>query len=169
MKTLIQKTLLAASLSALTMTSAFAATDGVVGETASTGTSTVTFTVENEVLVTDMQDIDLAGAVGADRTGNSDLCIYTNSAVGYNLTATGSGAGSAFEITDGTTPLAYTVDFDGAALASGTATGTLTDHDPASTCGTATGNVVVTVASATADAAGPGAYTGVLTLVVAPE
>lgn len=154
---------------------ALAATDGSVGFN-STGTVDISLTVNDEVRISNLSDINLGVFAGADAVGSTDACVYRNGTGAYRITATGSGAGGAFALTDGTNSVAYTVDYDDGtgAVAMGAAAPMIgrTGADPSSaTCAT-TGNnatVTTTVAAATAASLPAGTYTGTLTLLVAPE
>ena len=165
---------------AVAAASSFAATDGFTGFT-STGTLDITLNVTDEVRISNLQDIDLGTFGGTDASGFSPACVYRNATGNYQITASGDGAASAFELSDllgGTATVPYSVTWDdGSAsgaqsLASGVALTGLTGADTSSdTCGTTgnNGTVVVTVTAASAAALPAGDYAGTLTLVVAPE
>lgn len=154
---------------------ALAATDGAVGFN-STGTVDISLSVNDEVRISNLADIDLGIFAGADAIGSTDACVYRNGTGAYRITATGSGAGGAFSLTDGTNSVAYTVEYDDGtgALALGSSTPLIgrTGADPASaTCATTGNNATVTTTVTAADGAAlpAGTYTGTLTLLVAPE
>lgn len=172
---------LAVSLFALSLIapiSAMAASDGTLGTT-STGTSTISVTVPALIKITGVADLALGTWAGSGAmTGNDDVCIYTNKAAGnYRVTATGSGGGGAFTITDGSNTIAYTAawnDVSGttgqAALTSGTALNGQTGANTSSqTCGgSQNANFYISIAEAALLAAPSGAYSGTLTMVVEP-
>jgi hypothetical protein len=155
--------------------SAMAATDGSVGVN-STGTVDISLSVNDEVRISNLSDINLGVFGGADAIGSTDACVYRNGTGAYRITAAGSGAGGAFSLTDGTNTVAYSVAFDDGTGAIGMGASTpmigRTGADPASaTCATTGNNATVTTTVAAVDAASlpAGTYTGTLTLLVAPE
>ncbi len=154
---------------------AFAATQGAVGFN-STGTLDISLTVNDEVRISNLTDINLGVFGGADAVGTSSACVYRNGTGNYQITATGDGAAGAFTLTDGTNTVAYSVSYDDGSGAQGATSGVtlagLTGADAASnTCAVTGDNATVQVTVAAADAATlPAAtYAGTLTLVVAPE
>ena len=161
------------------VTPVFAATDGTLGTT-STGTSVITVTIPELILITGLADISFGtyGGTG-DLNGNDDICIYTNKAAGtYGVTATGDGAASAFTITDGSNTIAYNVYFNDVSgttgetqLITNTANTSQTGANTSSqNCGGgANANFHVEMLEANLQAAPAGAYSGTLTLVVAPQ
>jgi hypothetical protein len=109
-----------------------------------------------------------------------DVCVWSNtSGKGYQVTATGSGAANAFTLTDGVNTLAYDVQWadtsgqsSGTSLATGTALGGQVSTAANPTCSSgpaATASLIVNMSAANLQAAVAGAYTGTLTLVVAPQ
>ena len=157
--------------------SAYAATQGAVGGN-STGTIDISVTVNDEVRISNLSDINGVFDGVNDIVGTSAACVYRNGTGLYQITASGSGAAGAFTITDGVfpTPIPYSVTFDDGSGASAMATGVAltgqTGADPASDTCAGTGNngtVEVTIAAADMVIAPAGSYTGTLTLVVAPE
>lgn len=169
------KTVLLGAATAGLGLSALAATDGTVGFN-STGTVDITLAVNDEVRISNLADINLGVFGGADAVGTTDACVYRNGTGAYRITATGSGAASAFSLTDGTNSVGYSVEFDDGtgAVAMGASTPMIgrTGADPASaTCATTGNNAVVTTTVVATDAAAlpAGTYTGTLTLLVAPE
>jgi hypothetical protein len=159
---------------------AFAASNGSVGAS-STGTSTVTAFVGSLVRVTAVDDLALGTWTGTGALETTDsVCIWTTTG-GYNVTATGDGGGgSAFQLSNGASgTLDYTVKWDDApasstltTMTSGTAlsgqvSGANTTDCNAGASLTATVGVEISESSLTA--ADSGSYSGVLTLVIAPE
>ncbi len=171
------KKLAIGGLIAASATGAMAATQGTTGFI-STGDLFITLTVNDEVKISNLADINLGVFAGVDAVGTSPACIYRNTGSAYSLTATGSGAGNAFELTDpgATTSVAYTVAYDDASGFSGMATGVAlnstgaagADNDCATNPGGDNGLVQVTVSAAAGAALPALVYTGTLTLVVAP-
>ena len=182
MKKLAHATLLATGL--LTSGAIIAATDGVVGTT-STGTLDIQVDVDDLVRISGLSDILLTfDATGTgDVIGSSTACIYRNGAGDYNVTASGSGAASAFTIQNGAavpTVIAYTVAWDDAVTGTNTSavtaltpltgqSGANTVADDCSTGGGANAFVEITIPRADLSAAPAGTYNGTLTLVVEAE
>ena len=157
---------------------AFAATQGSVGAT-STGTSTVTVTVASLARVTAVDDMDLGTWSGSGALSTSDdVCIWTTGG-GYSITADGDGQGGAFELAQGQDTIAYSVkwaatagDPNGTSLTAGTALTGQSTSATSSDCNAGanlTATVAVEIAEGDLSSAPSGAYSGVLTLVVAPE
>ena len=165
---------LGSALVALSST-AFAATQGSTGFT-STGDLLITLGVVDEVKISNLADIPLGNFAGVDISGSSAACVYRSGVTGlYNITGTGSGAGNAFELTDGVNSVAYLVDFnDGSglsSLASGFAlasTGATATDDDCTTAGGDNALVQVTVTAAAATILPASTYTGTLTLLISP-
>ncbi len=156
-------------------TGGFAATQGSTGFT-STGDLDISLTVNDEVKISNLVDINLAPFSGTDVTGTSDACIYANGGGEYQITATGSGAANAFQLTDGTNSVNYSVSYDdgtgASSLASGVAllrTNAAEDDDDCVTLGDDNATIDVTVAAADASVLPAATYSGTLTLLVAPN
>lgn len=173
----IGKALAVAAVITFAAGSAFAATQGTLGAT-STGSLDITLTIDPLVQISALDDIALGTYTGGgNMTGADDLCVYSNNG-GYDITATGNGAGNAFELIGAGANIPYTVEWATTAGA-GTGTALTTGVTLASQTGTFTGGpncggvdnaqVIVTVDSADLAAAPADAYTGVLTLLVAPQ
>lgn len=179
------KGLVAGGIAVMIAANGFAATQGTTGAT-SEGTLDITLNVLDEVRISNLTDITLGDFVGADLTGSSDACIYRSGTGLYQITAEGSGAANAFELSDGgTNTVEYTVSFQevGAAtstdLTSGTpvsgtagdpASETCANPDPDPTAGPLnTATISVTVAQGDLAALPAASYSGTLTLSVAPE
>lgn len=171
--------LIKTSLFALGMSSAavMAATQGTLGTT-STGDLEITLDIDSLVRVSNLNDIDLGTFAGgaADLSGSDNFCIYRNGAGNYNITMTGSGAASAFTLTDGTNTIPYSVSFTNGganAMATGTAltaqAGAFTANDTCNSGANDNVSVAVTVANSDLASAPASSYTGTLTMVVAPE
>jgi len=156
-------------------TGGFAATQGTTGFTSS-GDLDISLTVNDEVKISNLVDINLPPFGGTDVTGTSDACIYRNGGGDYLITATGSGAANAFQLTDGTNSVNYSVNYDdgtgSSSLASGVAlsrTNAAEDDDDCVTFGADNATIDVTVAAADASALPAAVYSGTLTLLVAPN
>jgi hypothetical protein len=170
--------LVKSSLFALTLSSAtvMAATQGTLGPN-STGTLNIELDIDPLVMVSNLGNIDLGNYSGAGNlTGSDSFCIYRNSTGPYGITMTGSGAGNAFLLSDGSNNLAYTVSFTNASANPMTAGSLLTAQTGANTtstdCSAGTANNVsvgITVDNAALSSAPAGTYLGVLTILVAVE
>jgi len=156
--------------------SVIAANDGSLGVT-STGDLTITLDIANLVRVSNLNDINLgiyAGG-GAGLAGADTFCVYRNGAGNYNINMTGDGTASAFTLANGANTVAYSVDFVNGATTTGMATGTALAgqtgaNTVSDTCGGADNvSVNVAVSNAALASAPAGNYSGVLTMVVAPE
>jgi hypothetical protein len=172
----VRKALAVAAVATFAAGNAFAATQGSLGAT-SQGTLDITLTIDPLVQISALDDIALGTYTGGgDITVGDDLCVYSNNG-GYDITATGNGTGQPFELIGTTENIPYTVEWattagagTGTALTAGVALpdqgGTFTTPD----CGgTPNAQVIVTVADADLASAPSDSYTGVLTLLVAPQ
>lgn len=173
------KSLVAGGVVVMIAANGFAANQGGLGAT-STGDLNISLNVADEVRITNLTDITLGQYAGADLTGSSEACIYRSGTGAYQITATGSGALGAFELSDGATnTVDYTVTYQetaapsAVALTAGTALTGQVSGDPASqTCATAginTGTLIVNVLDADLAALPAATYNGLLTLSVSPE
>jgi hypothetical protein len=163
-----------------TASPSFAATQGSAGAT-STGTVGISATVPGRVQISGLSDIAFGTVDPASAAASAeDVCVWSNtSGRGYTVTATGSGAGNAFALSDGTNSLAYAVEWAGTsgqaagtALVSGTALGGLSSTATNPTCSSgsaASASLIVKMTAADLQAAVASSYTGTLTLVVAPQ
>jgi hypothetical protein len=133
---------------------------------------------QTQIIINQLDDISLGTWSGSgNMTGNSKHCVGTSpNNRNYLITATGSGAAAAFTITNGTTPLAYTVSYKerGSAawtdltsgVASGPYQGWRLDRCQA---GRERQRVRVRFFAANLIAATAGTYNGTLYLLVAPQ
>jgi hypothetical protein len=170
--------------SAFVATPAFAASDGSIGGT-STGTSDLTLTIPEYVIVTGMNDFAFGSWDGTAALDlNDDISISGNDDQGtpsYSVTLTGSGTSSAFTMarTSPASPaatIAYTVAFNDQ---TGTAGGTDATTNTAITgqtgvnqtlsSTTANANIRVQISLSALQDAPLGDYSGTLTIVVTPE
>ncbi|MGI9324759.1 MAG: hypothetical protein ACR2PZ_06035 [Pseudomonadales bacterium] len=171
----IAKGLALGGFAAAMATSAIAATQGTPGFT-STGSLVITVDVNDEVRISSLADINLGPFAGVDMTGSSPACIYRNGIpTTYQITGTGSGAANAFTLTDGTNTVPYSVDYTDLngtnALTTGSALLAQDGADNDVNCANTgdNGSIDVTVTAVDAAALPAAAYTGTLTLVVAPN
>lgn len=115
-----------------------------------------------------------------DITNADNVCVYSTASGGlYHVTATGSGTGGAFTLASGANLLAYEVQWaassgqtTGTDLTSGVASTVFTSNAVNAGCTSAPTNVATLLTilrTASVSAATSGSYTGVLTLLVAPN
>ncbi len=152
-----------------------AATDGSLGPT-STGTLNINLTIPQHVRISRLDDIILVWDLVTDPLlGTDAMCVYSSTR-NYVITATGSGAANAFTVTDGTNTIAYTVAWtdDNGPANQAMLSGVPLVGQSASTnsvnCNNGDNSTVRVSFTAANMTAGPsGVYTGVLTLLVAPQ
>lgn len=157
--------------------SAYAATQGTIGAT-STGAVSISVVLGTLARITDLDDITFGTWSGTgDLSVADDVCVWVSGG-GYAITAEGSGTGNAFELTNGSETINYSVKWDdiagsttGTSMTSGSQLGSQTSAATTTDCsgGSMTATVQVDIAEAELGAAGSGSYNGVLTLVIAPE
>jgi hypothetical protein len=162
---------------------AVAATQGTPGAT-STGTINVSASVASRVRISNLSDVSFSGVdVTSDVSNAQNVCVWSNTATkAYNITATGSGTSNAFTLDGGggTSPMPYSVQWNqssgqtsGTALTKGVAlTGqvsTATNQNCANGPSSSASLIVSILAADLASAVSSTTYSGVLTLVVAPE
>lgn len=114
-----------------------------------------------------------------DIVRSQNVCAHSTAASNrYSVTARGSGTGNAFTLASGTARLAYEVQWAGAIgqtsgtnLVTGVAQGGFTGRGNTSTCGNGvrTASLIVILRAAQVSAATAGTYSGVLTLILAPN
>jgi hypothetical protein len=167
------------------VTAAQAATQGAAGTT-STGSVVINASIQARVRISNLTDLtfadsDFAPVIG---TGNSvqkteNVCAWSNNADrSYFITASGSGAASAFTLASSTNPvIPYGVSWAqstgqtaGTALTAATKSSKLISTATTSSCGGgASATLIVAIAGADAEAMLAGAaYTGTLTLLMTP-
>ena len=155
---------------------------GTLGST-STGVVGISATIPQRVQISGLSDFafgTLDPATAASTPEN--VCVWSNTTTkGYSITATGSGTASAFTLSNGTTTLAYGVQWNGTSgqtsgtvLTTNTAATGFTSTATTPTCSSGpltTASLVVgfTTTQLQAAVGSATAYTGTLTLVVAPQ
>jgi hypothetical protein len=161
---------------------AVASTQGAFGAT-STGSVTINASVPGRVRISGLSDVTFTSVDPSVAASNAqNVCVWSNTSTrGYNITATGSGAGSAFTLASGALPaVPYTVQWaassgqtSGTSLAASTALTGQTSTAISSDCSAgpvSSASLVVSIGSATLQSMTAGVtYNGTLTLVVAPE
>jgi hypothetical protein len=165
---------------------AAAATQGSAGTT-STGTSTINASVSPRVNISSLSDITFADAdlapvmnTSNQSTKAANVCVWSNNAdKSYYITASGSGASSAFTLANSTNPVVpYQVYWNttsgqttGTQLSTGTKSAKQTSNATAPNCGSGTSaTLVVGIMGSDANAMlASTTYTGTLTLLVAPN
>lgn len=157
-------------------------TQGSLGAT-SQGSVQISATVPPRVQISGLTDL----AVGTldpttASTSTENVCVWSNTSTkGYNLTATGDGGGTGntFKLASGTNKLDYTVEWagtsgaaSGQALTTNVAKTGFTSNATAPNCSSSTSATLFVKFSTAQMQAAVGsatAYTGALTLLVAPE
>jgi hypothetical protein len=175
--------IMSSCLGGLFTPASFGATQGTSGAT-STGTVNISASVASRVRITNLSDVSFSKVdVTADVSNAQNVCVWSNTATkGYNITATGNGASNAFTLNGGagTSPMPYSVAWNqssgqtsGTALSKGVAlTGlvsTATNQNCASGPSSSASLIISILAADLASAVSSATYSGVLTLVVAPE
>lgn len=159
-----------------------ASTQGTFGAT-STGSVNINASVPARVRISGLTDVDLTNSdPSVNAAVAQNVCVWSNTATrGYRVTATGSGAASAFTLANGALPVVpYSVEWSGTtgqttgtSLTTGTALVGQTSAATAQDCSSgpvSSASLIVRVGSSALQAM-PAAttFTGTLTLVVAPE
>ena len=164
----------------------WAATQGTLGAT-STGTVNISITKSVQTQISDLSDMTLSNwSVGDGAvTLFSNACIYSSTG-SYKVTATGNGAGNAFNVASGSNVLPYTVTWNAGGQGNLANTGTSLVTNVQSTnfanANTSSANcsgggpandtarVVVSITQANMDAASSSntPYTGTLTMLISP-
>lgn len=168
-------------VAALTGGSVQAATQGSLGSS-STGSVSISASVPSRVRISGLSDVALTNVdPSVDASNAQNVCVWSNTSTkGYNITATGSGIGSAFTLANASLTVPYTVEWSatsgqtsGTALISGSAlTGLLSTATNANCASgpSASASLIVKIAAADLQTL-PAAtnFAGTLTMVVAPE
>lgn len=166
---------------ALNGSEAAAATQGSLGATSS-GSIAITLSVAGRVQISGLGDVVFV-AVSPEVAAISaqNVCVWSNTATrGYRVTASGSGAGSAFELAATSRAAPYAVAWNdtagqsaGTPLVAGAMLSGLTSSAASPDCGAGgagTSTLIVQVEPAALRAALPNTtYTGALNLLVSPE
>ena len=126
------------------------------------------------VQITKMTDFAFGTWSGSGQLQSSDtICVYDSQAnANYGITATGSGAASAFTVTDGTVTVAYTAEWQGSigamtALTTGVKSLFSAANSVSTTCAGGTNATLrITVSQADLLAAEAGSYTGTVTILL---
>jgi hypothetical protein len=136
----------------------------------------------NKVRITDLSDVNfgVVANLGVDAIRNQSLCLYADTDTnGYNITASGTGSGGAFELSSGSRTMSYEVQWSsssgqgsGTQLASNVpltgqvsnATHQVCNNGPATSA-----SLIILLRSNVLSSATAGAYNGTLTLVVGAE
>ena len=170
-----------AAMLAMLGSGAGAATQGTLGTT-STGSVTINASVPNRIQLTGLSDVAFTNQDPSVAASNAqNVCVWSNSSTnGYYVTATGSGAGSAFTLASGASTVPYSVEWagssgqtSGTALTASTALHGLTSTATNPVCASgpaSSASLIVKISPANLQAMQAATtYTGTLTLVVAPE
>lgn len=170
----------AALVCSLTTGQASAATQGTLGAT-STGSITISASVPNRARLTGLSDVSFANQDPSTAALNAqDVCVWSNTATkAYTITASGSGTGSAFTLSNGASTAPYAVEWastsgqtSGTALTAGTASSSLTSGAVNQNCSSAplaSASLIIKMTTATLGTMSAGSsYTGTLTLLVTP-
>jgi len=159
-----------------------ASTQGSFGPT-STGTVNIEASVPGSVRISGLRDVTFSITdPSVVATDEQDICVFSNSATrGYNITATGDGATNAFTLSEGATgTVPYAVQFadtpgqtTGDPLTTGTPLTGQTTTAISVVCAVvplSTASLIVSMSPVDLQTMTGGVtYTGVLTLLVAPE
>lgn len=158
-----------------------ASTQGSLGTT-STGSVSISASVPSRVRISGLTDVAFTNVDPAvDASNAQNVCVWSNTSTrGYQLTATGSGAGNAFTLANASLTVPYTVEWSGSsgqtsgtALSSGSALTGLTSAATNANCASgpaSSASLIVKIGSASLQSmAASTSYTGTLTLLVAPE
>ena len=135
-----------------------------------------------KVRITNLADVNfgLISNLQADSRQSQSICLYSQSVAGaYSISATGSGPGSSFALSDGANSLGYDVEWSaqsgqtsGTQLAPNVAltgqTSTAT-HQFCNTGPTASASLTIVLRAAQLSQARQGNYSGSLTLLVSAE
>ncbi len=157
-----------------------AATQGTLGET-STGSITITVSVAKLAQISGLSDVTLSAVDPASTATNAQsVCVWSNTATkGYSITASGSGPGSSFALTNGSMTAPYSVAWSvssgqtsGTSLSPGAALTGLTSTATEPSCSSdpaTTSSLIVTVGAADLqNMQAETSYSGTLNLLVSP-
>lgn len=171
----------AVAASALMGGEAFAATQGSLGAT-STGSIGISASVPSRARITGLQDVAFTNQDPATAASDAQsVCVWSNTATKeYTITATGSGTGSAFTLSNGSGTVPYSIEWaassgqtSGTALTAGTASASLTSTATSQNCASgpaASASLIVGIGTTDLGTMGAGSsYAGTLTLLVTPQ
>ena len=141
------------------------------------GAAALLQTAQATIIVNQLDDTAMGTWSGTgDMVRTMNHCVGTSPTGLYRVTATGSGAGGAFTLSNGSDTLAYQVEFAGrtggfVALTAGVARSGFNGDTQAQCTGLSrqSERVRITISAANLAAAPAGTYAGTLTLTVAPE
>lgn len=149
------------------------------GRSRRTANVTLSITIPTVIRISDINDLVLGTFDGVnDLVASDSVCIYKNGGSLYGITASGSGSGGAFTLSNGASLAPYSVTWQdnvgNLVLAPGVQAGARGNAVTTSTTcnGGASNNATFTVRITAADlmsAVQPGLYSGVLTLMVVPQ
>lgn len=134
-----------------------------------------------QVRITGLTDVAFGtiSNFASDLTSSQNVCAHSTAAGNrYSVTASGSGAGGSFDLQSGGGTLAYEVQWAGATgqtvgtnLVANVAQGGFSGVGSNSVCknGTMTASLITILRSTAVSAATADAYTGTLTLILAPN
>lgn len=136
----------------------------------------------NKVRITNISDVAFGTVanLSADAVQSQSLCLYSDTATnGYNVRATGSGAGGAFTLNSGSNALPFEVQWNsapgqssGTQLSANVALSGQVSTATQQTCNTgpaSSASLIVVLRSAALSSAPAGSYSGSLTLLIGPE
>jgi hypothetical protein len=162
-------------------TPAMAASQGSLGAT-STGSINISASVPNRARITGLSDVSFLNQDPGTAASNAqNVCVWSNTATkGYTITASGSGTGGAYTLSNGGGTVPYSVEWaatsgqtSGTALAAGAASTSLTSGALNQNCSSAplaTASLIVKMATTDLGTMSAGSsYTGSLTLLVTPQ
>lgn len=135
-----------------------------------------------QVRITNLTDVNFGtiNNLASDAINSQSVCVWANgSGSDYSITATGSGAGGAFSLGNGTWQMPYQVRWNsqpgqsnGTLLSAGTPLNNQITTAQNQTCANGpptTASLIVVLPSASLSSATAGSYSGTLTLIVAPQ
>jgi len=137
----------------------------------------INFAISPMILISGLNNLLFPLFSGTDISTSDDLCIYRNTPGDYRITSTGSGPAGVFTLSNGVATLPYTATWnDRNSTTALTANGTLTTRRNSTQLSTdcnfgANNNatIALTITAANINGKPQGIYTGILTLIVAPE
>jgi hypothetical protein len=136
----------------------------------------------NKVRITTLSDVAFGtiANLSVDAVRGQSVCLFADTNTnGYNITATGTGSGGAFQLSSGAQSMSYEVQWSSSpGQSSGTQlapnvplTGQVSSatHQTCSAGPASSASLVILLRSASLSSATAGTYNGTLTLVVGPE